>query len=107
MKFNFILSFSQYSLQTVKQYIVLLRKRLTKFKLSLIFTWFIDHKKRYPNNEDSNYIRNPFTSPTFAKMLTSPTQNKITHKGSEIVHAKIKNKSSKAALLNHLKFHPV
>ena len=30
-----------------------------------------------PNNEDSNYIRNPFTSPTFAKMLTSPTQNEI------------------------------
>ena len=97
---------SEYSLQTVKQYIVLKRKRLTKFKLSLIFTWFIDHKKRYPNNEDSNYIRNAFTSPTFAKMLKSPTQNEITHKGNEIVHAKIK-KSSKAALLNHLKFHPV
>ena len=81
---------SEYNLQTVKQYIVLKRKRLTKFKLSLIFTWFIDHKKRYPNNEDSNYIRNPFTSPTFAKMLKSPTQNEITHKGNEIVHAKIK-----------------
>ena len=40
-------------------------------------------------------------------MLTSPTQNEITHKGSEIVHAKIKKKKSKAALLNHLKFHPV
>ena len=39
-------------------------------------------------------------------MLTIPTQNEITHKGSEIVHAKIK-KSSKAAILNHLKFQPV
>ena len=77
-----------------------------KLKLSLIFSWFIDHKKRYPNNEDSNYIRNPFTSPTFTKKLTSPTRNEIAHKGSEFVHAKIK-KSSKAALLNHSKFHPV
>ena len=112
MKFNFILSFlmpdlskfrecieppilSEYSLQTEKQYIVLQRKRLMKLKLSLIFSWFIDHKKRYPNNEDSNYIRNSFTSPTFTKMLTSPTQNEITHKGSEIVHAKIKKKTQK------------
>ena len=34
-------------------------------------------QEKLPNNEDSNYIRNPFTSPTFAKMLTSPTQNEI------------------------------
>ena len=29
------------------------------------------------------------------EMLTSPTQNEITHKGSEIVHAKIKKKAQK------------
>ena len=80
---------SEYSLQTVKQYRPLEKKSHEIQTISLIFSWFIDHKKRYPNNEDSNYIRNPFTSPTFAKMLTSPTQNEITHKGSEIVHAKI------------------
>ena len=51
-------------------------------------------------------MRNPFTSPTFTKMSTSRTQNEITLKGSEIVYAKIE-KNSKAALLNHLKFHPV
>ena len=52
------------------------------------------------------YMQNPFTSPTFTKMSTSHTQNEITLKGSEIVFTKIE-KSSKAALLNHLKFHPV
>ena len=65
---------SEYSLQTVKQYRPL-EKRLTKLKLRLIFSWFIYHKKLYPNNEDSNYIRNPFTSPSSTKMSTNRTQN--------------------------------
>ena len=65
---------SEYSLQTVKQYRPL-EKRLTKLKLRLIFSWFIYHKKLYVNNENSNYMRNPFTSPTSAKMSTNRTQN--------------------------------
>ena len=70
-----------------------------KKKLVLIFSWFIDHNKLYPNYEDSNYNRSLFTTPSSTKISTSPTQNEITLKGSEIECAK---KNSKATLLNHL-----
>ena len=68
---------SEYSLEMMKQYIVLWRKRLTKLKLSLIFIWFIDHKKRYQIMKILIIYEIPSQSPTFAKMLTSPTQNEI------------------------------
>ena len=77
------------------------RKKAHEAQTKPNFSRFIDHKKLYPNNEDSKYMRNHFTSPTFTKMSISRTQNEITLKGSDIVFAKIK-KGSKAALLNHL-----
>ena len=73
LTFNFVLSFilklvrfklresiappiwPEYNLQTVKQCHPLEKKKLTKLKLVLIFSWFIDHNKLYPNYEDSNY----------------------------------------------------
>ena len=110
LTFNFVLSFimklvrfklresiappiwSEYNLQTVKQCHPLEKKKLTKLKLVLIFSWFIDHNKLYPNCDDSNYKRSLFTTPSSIKK-TSPTQNKITLKGSKMECAKKKLKN--------------
>ena len=82
LTFNFVLSFilklvrfklresiappiwPEYNLQTVKQCHPLEKKKLTKLKLVLIFSWFIGHNKLYPNYEDSNYKKSLFTTPT-------------------------------------------
>ena len=47
-------------MQIVKQYRPLEKDRkLTELKQDLIFSWFVDHKKFYPNCEDSNYKNVP------------------------------------------------
>ena len=43
-------------MQIVKKYRPLEKNRkLTELKQDLIFSWFVDHKKLYPNCEGSNY----------------------------------------------------
>ena len=47
-------------MQIVKKYRPLEKNRkLTELKQDLIFSWFVDHKKLYPNCEDSNYKNVP------------------------------------------------
>ena len=46
-------------MQIVKQYRPLEKKKLTELKQDLIFSWFVDHKKLYPNCKDSNYKNVP------------------------------------------------
>ena len=123
LTFNFVLSFimklvrfklresiappiwSEYNLQTVKQCHPLEKKKLTKLKLVLIFSWFIDHNKLYPNYEDFNYKRSLFTTPSSTKISTNPTQNEITLKGSEIECAK--KQQLKSYFTQSFKSHPV
>ena len=65
-------------------------RKLTKVKLDLIFSCFVDHKKLNPNCEHSNYIRSTFTTPTYLKMSTDSTKNEMTLEGSEIENEKKK-----------------
>ena len=76
-------------MQIVKQYRPLEKKnrKLKELKQDLIFSWFVDHKKLYPNCKDSNYKNVPSTTPT-SKMSTSSTQNETTLRGSEIEYTK-------------------
>ena len=60
----------------------------------------------YPNYEDSNYKRSLFATPSSTKISTSPTQNEITLKGSEIECAK-KKKKLKIYFTQSFKSHPV
>ena len=53
-----------------------------KLNVDLIFSWFVKHNKLYPNFEDSNYIRSPFTTKPSTNMSTNPTRNEKTLKGS-------------------------
>ena len=74
-----------------------------KYIVVLTFSWFIEHNKLYPNYEDSNYKRSLLTTPSSTKISTSPTQNEITLKGSEIECAK----KLKSYFTQSFKSHPV
>ena len=68
----------------VTQYRPLEKKQEKSLKLNvdLLFSWFVEHNKLYPNFYDSNYIRSPFTTQPSSKIVNNPTQNEITLKGS-------------------------